>query len=307
MNFKKNMLVSSAGILFAGYLSMHSVLASASVSDEAKFAKKLGTHSTDLTATKDDCYTAADSCLLQVTPTTTAQGHRTYNISHICDKTSEQYLYLYKLTMKEQLTSRKFIGQSFCKGIVSISDMKLPFSKGQDIEDANDGVLLIETAESGIKDILGSLDKMKSFAEQAASGVYTSTQLSDLNTEFDMYLTEINRVASVTTFNGVSLLNNSNTITIPFNKGQKNITIQLSNITTGSSGLNIAALSIDTVANGQNALITLPAAISSAHRSLEKVTTNKSRLQEIVELETVVTSIDLNQDIFEVKKTGYIY
>lgn len=133
----------------------------------------------------------------------------------------------------------------------------------QSSRNGNDGVSLVQTAETAINDISGLIGTMIQLADQASSGTYTSTQLSNLNTEFGDLVNEINRVASVTTFNGVNLLDgSSSSITIQVGSGDTtndHLTISLSNMTTGSAGLDISALDVSSASDAQTALSTLNA------------------------------------------------
>lgn len=146
-------------------------------------------------------------------------------------------------------------------GLAISTSMKISSGElKQASRNANDGISLIQTAETAMSDISGLVTLMSQLAAQAASGTYSSTQLSNLNTEFSNLLTEINRVANVTTFNGVNLLNSSGTLTIQIGNGNTSndrYTITLSNMTTGSGGLNIASLDLSTQADAQSALNTL--------------------------------------------------
>ena len=62
------------------------------------------------------------------------------------------------------------------------------------------GIKLVERAENEINHISVLLNNMSTLASQAASGVYSSTQLSDLNVQFQAYMQEIDRVANSTNF-----------------------------------------------------------------------------------------------------------
>jgi flagellin len=146
---------------------------------------------------------------------------------------------------------------------------------------ANDGISLIQTAQGAMSNINNLLTQMTTLAVQGSSGTYSSTQLTDLNKNFTALLTEINRVASVTTFNGVALLNNSNTVTIQVgggNTANDRLSITLANMTTGSTGLNISGLTVDTSANAQAALSAL-SGITAVTSALASFGANQVNLQ----------------------------
>lgn len=131
----------------------------------------------------------------------------------------------------------------------------------QGARNGNDGVSLVQTAQSAMNDISNLLGQMQTLATQASSGTYSSSQLTNLNTEFSELLTEVNRVASSTSFNGVNLLDGStSSLTVQIGSGNTSydrLNITLSNLTTGSSGLNISSLSVSSSTNAQAALSSL--------------------------------------------------
>lgn len=144
----------------------------------------------------------------------------------------------------------------------------------QGARNGNDGLSLINTAESAISNIQNLLTQMQTLATQASSGTYSSSQLANLNTEFTSLLTEVNRVAGSTSFNGVNLLDGSTaSLSIQLGSGatvNDSINITLSNLTTGTSGLNIASLDISSASNAQSAL--------NALTQLTSVTTAQANL-----------------------------
>lgn len=166
----------------------------------------------------------------------------------------------------------------------------------QGARNGNDGISLTQTAESAIDDISNLVTQMSALATQASSATYDSTQLGNLNTEFQDLLNEINRVADVTTFNGVYLLNGS-TSSIAIQVGNNatsndRLTISLSNLTTGSSGLNIGTLNVSTTADAQTALSSLNA-LTSITTALANLGASEVNLNAAVnDANAIATSLD---------------
>jgi flagellin len=79
----------------------------------------------------------------------------------------------------------------------------------QGIRNAADGVSLIQTADGALGIIDAKLIRMKELAEQAATGTYSSAQVEMMNSEYQAMASEIDRIASSTSFNGVRLLDGS--------------------------------------------------------------------------------------------------
>jgi len=71
---------------------------------------------------------------------------------------------------------------------------------------AQDGISLIQTAESNLAVIDTKLTRMKELAEQSATGTYTDAQRLIIHSEFASVAAEIDRIATETNFNGIKLL-----------------------------------------------------------------------------------------------------
>jgi len=70
---------------------------------------------------------------------------------------------------------------------------------------------LLQVAYGGLSQISGLLDSLKSLAVQANSAALSDNERAFLNQEFTSYLSEIDRIASTTNFNGINLLDGSTT------------------------------------------------------------------------------------------------
>ena len=145
---------------------------------------------------------------------------------------------------------------------------------------ANDGLSLAQTADSAINNISNILSSMNTLASQAANGVYSATQLTDLNATFTALRDEINRVASSTQFNGINLLDGSAaSVTIQVGSGNTvndRLTVSLSDLTTATLG--ISADVITSVAAAQTALTNISTAISTVTSSLATLGANEKNL-----------------------------
>jgi flagellin len=84
-------------------------------------------------------------------------------------------------------------------------------SLNQGIRNANDGMSMVQVAEGGMEEIGNILGRMKELAVQASNGTYDTESLTTMNNEYKALSTEITRIAASTEFNGVSVLNSTNT------------------------------------------------------------------------------------------------
>ena len=75
------------------------------------------------------------------------------------------------------------------------------------IRNSQDGISLSQTTEGGLNEVANILTRMRELSEQSANGTLQDAERSSLNTEYTQLYDEISRIANVTEFNGVKLLN----------------------------------------------------------------------------------------------------
>jgi flagellin len=152
----------------------------------------------------------------------------------------------------------------------------------QGARNAQDGISMLQTMEGAMATIDAALIRMKELAEQAATGSYSSTQRSIMDSEFDEMANEIQRIATATEFNGIKMLDNSATVSIHFGDTNDKIDIAGSKMT--KAGLGISALNIDTAGSAKAALSTLDTAISSKDTARAKFGYNMNRLESTIQV-----------------------
>jgi len=153
---------------------------------------------------------------------------------------------------------------------------------------ANDGTSLLQTAEGAMNENSGILIRMRELAMQSANGTLGTDERDALQTEFGKMRDEIDRIASVTEFNGTKLLDGSNA-TFKFQVGigsSANDTISadmvsMKSASYGKDGLDLTTLSIDGAAGqggAQAALDTLDKAIAATSSSRADLGATQNRL-----------------------------
>ena len=147
--------------------------------------------------------------------------------------------------------------------------------------------MLIETAETGVNEVLMQLQQMSRIATDVAGGTYSSTQCANLNTEFMSLEVEVNRVANTTTFNDKNLLDSHSSVDIRSKNAV--VFIQLADLTTGESGLNLGYANAESPEDAKAALSVLSTATREARFALDSFERSKERLPQIAEEEEVVT------------------
>ncbi|RQR26940.1 flagellin [Burkholderia sp. Bp9143] len=79
----------------------------------------------------------------------------------------------------------------------------------QGVSNANDGVSMIQTASSALSSLTNSLQRIRQLAVQASSGSLSSSDQAALQQEVSQQISEVNRIASQTTYNGKNILDGS--------------------------------------------------------------------------------------------------
>ena len=74
---------------------------------------------------------------------------------------------------------------------------------------AQDGISMVQTAEGALNEVHDMLQRMNELSVKAENGTLTSTDRSYIDAEVQQLKSEIDRVASTTTFNEMSLLDGS--------------------------------------------------------------------------------------------------
>ncbi len=138
----------------------------------------------------------------------------------------------------------------------------------QGSRNAQDGISMLQTMEGAMQAIDDALVRMKELAEQASTGSYSTQQRNIMNNEFVQMREEIDRIATRTEFNSITMLDSasgSTTIHFGISSAGSASSIDVNNVdvTTGTSGLAVSGASIDTATDAQAALSTVNTAIKA--------------------------------------------
>jgi len=134
---------------------------------------------------------------------------------------------------------------------------------------AADGISLVQTAEGALNEVGGSLLRMRELAVQASTGTLGDEEREYLHREFSALMTEIDRIADVTEFNGIHLLNGAASSGISFQVGltasvNDRITMSIMNVGTAALGSTSGSLNVQSISQAsraQSALSVIDAAI----------------------------------------------
>ncbi|GJL59362.1 MAG: flagellin [Nitrospirales bacterium] len=158
-------------------------------------------------------------------------------------------------------------------------------SINQAVRNSNDGISLLQIADGGAEGIGNLLGRLRELAEQSASGILGSNERSFLDQEFVALRSEIDRISSVTEFNGVKLLsgtgNDSLSIQIGF-RSSANDTLTLSLNDLNTNTLNLASTNVSTSSNALDALSNIDSAISAVASARANIGSLQNRIDAAV-------------------------
>jgi len=143
---------------------------------------------------------------------------------------------------------------------------------------AQDGVSVAQTAEGALSEVNNNLNRMRELAVQAANGTLSTADRATLDTEFQALVTEIDRVASQTTFNGLNLLDGSTAsldVQVGTNAGEV-ISVGLADTSSGTLG--ISGLDVTSAANASAALASIDTATDTINTTRGNLGAAQNRL-----------------------------
>lgn len=150
----------------------------------------------------------------------------------------------------------------------------------QGAENANDGVSMMQVASGAMNQQAQLLTRMKQLATEAANGTLGTAQLSDTDTEFQQDIKEVARIASSTTYNGISMLSSATSVTFQVGTGTNgaNDRISATISATDTTSLGVGSLDLTTQSNAQSALTAINAAIKTLSTAQATVGAAQNRL-----------------------------
>lgn len=79
----------------------------------------------------------------------------------------------------------------------------------QAVRNANDGISLIQTAEGALDESTNILQRIRELSIQSANGTFDNNNRTTINAEVQQLVTELDRIAETTAFNGLNILDGS--------------------------------------------------------------------------------------------------
>ncbi len=147
---------------------------------------------------------------------------------------------------------------------------------------AQDGISCVQTAEGALNEVHDMLQRMNELATKAANDTNTTEDQDYINMEVQALVSEIDRVASTTTFNQQNLLTGSfagKNLQVGAEKGQY-ITLSISSMK--ASGLGVASVSCASQSDAANCISTVKTAISKLNSQRSALGAVQNRLEHTI-------------------------
>lgn len=149
---------------------------------------------------------------------------------------------------------------------------------------ANDGISLVQVAEGAMNELSSILIRLRELAVQSASDTIGPVERQFLNVEYDQLVSEVDRIADSTEFNGTQLLAGTGSI-MDFQVGIRNnpdidrISFDSSKADANSASLGVNLTSVADKASAQNALSSIDTALMSVSAMRADFGALQNRLQ----------------------------
>ena len=160
----------------------------------------------------------------------------------------------------------------------------------QAVNNANDAIGLIQTAEGALTETHSMLQRMKTLTTQAANGTYTKTARDNIQAEINALNKEIGRIATTTEFNGEKPLSpaataNNKTTNLTFFIGASAVTANAMTVAQQDmtqTALNINTISVKTTTLAFKAMASVEAAIETVSSYRATLGAAQNRLEHTV-------------------------
>ena len=181
----------------------------------------------------------------------------------------------------------------------------------QAVNNANDAVGLIQTAEGAMTETHSMLQRMKTLTTQAANGTYTKTARDNIKAEIDALNKEITRIATTTEFNGEKPLSPAKTgQALTFFIGasaDKTNAMTVGQQVMTAAALTIDKIAVDTTTNAIEKVSSYRATLGAAQNRLEHTVNNlKVTSENITSAESRIRDTDMADEITAYTKNNIL-
>ena len=161
-------------------------------------------------------------------------------------------------------------------------------SYNQAVRNAQDAINVTDTADASLNETQNILTRLRELATQAASSGVSNTERGYIQKEVDGLVSEVDRIANATEYNGVSLTNGTHALT--FQVGIHNVGANDQIVVTTSSAtaaaLSIGGLSLSALTSAAGALTAIDAALQSVSSARAILGADANRMDRVIRTAT---------------------
>ena len=184
-----------------------------------------------------------------------------------------------------------------------------------------DGISMLQTAEGGVEEIGNIAQRMRELAVQASNDTNVSVDRTAISEELKTLASEIDRIATSTTFNEKKLLDGSlATAAATFQIGADcgvAMGLTIGAMCATALTVNDVSSSVDTYANATAAIKTIDTAIKKVSAERSKLGANQNRLEHTIKnldnaaeniqaSESRIRDVDLAKEMMEFTKNNIL-
>lgn len=171
----------------------------------------------------------------------------------------------------------------------------------------NDGISMVQTAESALQEVTDIVSRMRELSVEASSGVLQATERAYLQTEFNALQDEIDRISDTNNFNGLQLSDGTNaSVSVQVgvnNTANDRISVTLVDSNTAALAIDTGTIDLGSAANAQSAITALDTALDSINDGRADLGAAQNRLtsamhnlenytENLVEAESRIRDVD---------------
>jgi flagellin len=161
-------------------------------------------------------------------------------------------------------------------------------SYDQAVRNAHDAINVTDTADASLNETQNILARLRELASQAASSGVSNTERGYIQSEVDGLVSEVDRIANATEYNGVSLINGVRFLT--FQVGIRNVgandQIVVTTSSATASALSLSGLSLSALTSAAGALTTIDAAMQSVSSARATLGAQANRMERVINTAT---------------------
>jgi len=161
-------------------------------------------------------------------------------------------------------------------------------SYNQAVRNGNDALNVVQTADSSLNETQNILTRLRELASQSSSSGVSNTERGYIQNEVDALVSEVDRIANATEYNGVALINTAAALT--FQVGIRNVAandqIVVTTASATATSLGVGTLSLSTLTGAQQALGLIDTALQSVSSTRATLGAQANRFEKVINVAT---------------------